>query len=482
MNSLSKKVRTILLTLCLNTCCFGQQNVTQIIEQSIKDNNIPGLAYVIAKNGKIVEEGYHGLSNLELNMRVNEKSVFAIASMSKTYTAAAILLLAEKEQLRLDDLIKKYIPEAPDTWSEITIKHLLTHSSGLVDDWGLYSWDKSNKLFLDSQSDSLILKNLFATELQFRPGTEVRYSCGPFVLGVVIERITGHYYEKYLKMNIFTPLGLNETYIDHPYKIIPNRVSGYFNHDTTDMNTRVSGIGNGILLAPVSYGRADVGIRTTARDLMKFYNALLTGKLLNEQSMKMMFNPSTLDNDAYISTAPGWMNWPLAGNMISEHSGGFRTGFSSQGLIVPKENFIVILLTNLHGASSFALTQKIAAIYNPQFSQLSKRTPQVDHRPKLTAQHLELFKSLVFDTINKKVVNERFPKSYYSKGLKKSISSTESIVFLGQDNVVERNIELFGERIFALRYYKLISSRELFTTVSLDKKGKVVFIDHPETE
>lgn len=448
----------------------------------MEEKNIPGIAFTISQNGKMIEEGYYGLANLELNVAVTEKSVFAIASMSKTYTAAAVLLLAEERQLGLNDPVKKYIPEVPDSWKDITIKHLLTHSSGLVDDWGLYSWDKSNELFLKTQTDSAFLQHLFAQGLLFKPGTRHAYSCGPFVLGLVIERITGRYYEEYLKSNIFKPLHLKETFVDHPYNIIPNRVSGYIFHDTTKMNTGVSGMGNGILLAPVSYGRADVGIRTTARDLMKFYNALLTGKLLNEQSMQMMFKPSTLDNGDFIPTAPGWMNWPLAGNLIAEHSGGFRTGFNSQAFVVPKDNFVIILLSNLHGGISFSLIQKIAALYNAEFSQLSKRTLQLDDKPELTAQHLELFKSLVSGSINKKVVNENFPKSYFSSRLKKSISATESLVFLGQDNVEDRNLKLFGERIYTLRYYKLIKSKELFTTVSLDKDAKVVFIDYPEIE
>ena len=105
---------------------------------------------------------------------------------------------------------------------------MLTHSSGLVDDWTLYYRDKSNALLLASQTDSTILKILFDTELKFKPGTGVSYSCGPFVLGVVIERITGQYYEEYLKTAIFSPLNLKETYVDRRYKIMPNRDSSYF--------------------------------------------------------------------------------------------------------------------------------------------------------------------------------------------------------------------------------------------------------------
>ena len=465
---------------CLINC--HAQDSEQIVKQRIKDKNIPGFAFIVAHNGEIVKEGYYGLANLELNVPVTKKSVFAIASMSKTYTAVATLLLVEEGKLRLEESIRKHIPEAPESWNAITIKHLLTHSSGLVDDWGLYNWDKSNELFLKSQTDSSFLEHLFAQNLLFEPGSNHSYSCGPFVLGVVIERITGQYYEEYLKLNIFNPLGLVETFVDNPYKIIPNRVSGYFSHDTTKMNTGISGMGNGILLAPVAYGRADVGIRTTARDLLKFYNSLLNGKLLNDQSMKIMFQPATLDSGDFIPTAPGWMNWPLAGNLILEHSGGFRTGFSSQGFVIPKDNFVVILLSNLNGGSSFPIVQKIAALYYPELEPLSNRKADKDEKTALTVNHLNFFQKIDSNLKNSDVFNKAFPVSYYSKNLKKSIARSQDIEYLGERNVSDEEIQLFNVKIHTLRYYKLIQKNKLYTTVYLDGDDKIVFIDYPETE
>ncbi|GJM17501.1 MAG: hypothetical protein DHS20C13_28280 [Thermodesulfobacteriota bacterium] len=475
-----RRIKIIGIALFISNLCLAQLSVDEIVANRIQERNIPGFAYIVSKNGDILEEGYFGLSNVELNTPVTEKSVFAIASMSKAYTAAAILLLAEEKKLDLKDSVRKYIPEVPESWNDITIKQLLTHSSGLVDDWGLYSWDKSNQLFLNSQSDSLILNHLFETELLFEPGTDVKYSCGPFVLGVVIERITGQYYEEYLKKSIFESLNLKETYVDHPYKIIPNRVSGYFNYDTTEINAGVSGRGNGILMAPVAYGRADVGIRTTARDLLKFYNALLTGQLLNENSRNVMFTSPTLNNGDHVCTAPGWMIWPMAGNLVAEHSGGFRTGFNSHVFMIPKDNFIIIILTNFQKALSFSLTQRIAGNFYPELSPHSTRSFAKDNKPKVTAQHLDFFQNIESDTLNKTLLNANYPKSYLSKTLKKSIASVKSIAFIEESDLSSKNVELFGVRIHKIRYYKLITSKEIYTVVSLDKDGKIVFIDHPE--
>lgn len=459
----------------------SQDEAHRIIKESMEAKNIPGIAFLIARDGKILKEGYYGKANLELDVDISENSVFAIASMTKTYTAAAILLLVERGKLRLDDSVRKYIPEAPDSWEAITIKHLLTHSSGLIEDWELNDWNKSNALFLKTQTQEELLQLHFNQELKFKPGTENRYASGPYILGVVIERVSGESYEAYLKKHIFTPLSLNETYVDHPYKIMPHRVSGYFDYDPKIIDYPISGIGNGILIAPVSYGRGDAGIRTTTHDLLKFYNTLFTTEFINEQSKEMMFEPSTLDNGDFVSYGAGWMNWPLGGIAISEHSGVFRTGFSSQALAVPKDKFVVIVMTNLRSGSSFALAKELAAIYYPELEKLSKKTPIKDTKTHLTDNHLNFFQQINSNELNVHV-NQNFPFSYYSENLKKLISENESITYLGEKNVANEEVNFFNVDIHTLRHYRLNGERVLYTTVYLDKSDKLVFIDYPETE
>jgi len=466
---MKNKTVLFLLSFCINFTCFGQHNSpSQIIQTHITENNVPGLAFLVARNGKIIEEGYFGKSNLELNVPVTEKSVFAIASMSKAYTATAILLLAQQKKLALDDPIKKYIPEAPASWDSISLKHLLVHTSGLPDDWDLYSWEESASFFLKTETNKVFLDSLFKQKLAFEPGTEVSYACGPFVLGIVIEKVSGLKYSDFMRREVFEPLDLKNTWVDHPYLLIPNRVSGYFPHDSTIVKTGVEGLGNGLLMSSISYGRADVGIRTTARDLLKFYHGLIPEKLLDAQSLKIMFNPSTLKNGQYISTSPGWMNWPIAGNITHEHSGIFRIGFASQILVLPKDKLVIIVLTNLFEGSNFLLAQEIAAIYNPDFALISKRSIARDSNPNLTSVHMDVLKALSSNSFDPETVNSNFPISYYSKKLKKSISEIESIEFIGEEDISTRNVVLFGVKIHSLRYYKLNKETPLYTCLSLE--------------
>ncbi|WP_235299477.1 serine hydrolase [Portibacter marinus] len=157
----------------LYSAVFSQSETNQIILERMESKNIPGIAFLIAKDGKILDQGYYGKANLEVD-------------------------------------------------ADITEIH-------------------------------------FNEELKFKPGTDASYSSVPFVLGVVIEKITGQYYGDYMNEVLLKPLSLNETYIDDPIRIIPHRVSGYLNYDPEIMKTRVSGMGNGYLMAPRAYGRADVG-------------------------------------------------------------------------------------------------------------------------------------------------------------------------------------------------------------------------------
>ncbi len=159
------------ITLLQYSIAIAQSEAHRIIKERMEAKNIPGMAFLIAKHGKIVDERYYGKANIEVDADVSENSVFAIASMSKTYTAAAILLMAENGLLSLNDSVKKYIPEAPDSWKPMTIRYLLMHASGLVEDWELHDWNKSNEMFLETQTNEAFLKTHFEQELKFQPGT-----------------------------------------------------------------------------------------------------------------------------------------------------------------------------------------------------------------------------------------------------------------------------------------------------------------------
>src|ERR1700749_178445 len=185
---------------------------------------IPGAAIIVVKNGQVIFRKGYGLANLELNMPVRPEMVFRIASITKQFTAVAVMMLVEQGKLSLQDSITKFFPDYPTDGKTITIENLLTHTSG-VKDYLEKLWPQ--RMREDFRPESLI--DLFRNEgLEFEPGTKESYSNSNYVLlGVIIEKLSGKEYGQFIEENIFKPLGMKHSYYERVQEIIPNRVSGY---------------------------------------------------------------------------------------------------------------------------------------------------------------------------------------------------------------------------------------------------------------
>ena len=188
----------------------------------------PGCGVGIGRNGRIVYEHGYGISNLELGVPIAPDSVLAVASVSKQFTAMSVMLLAQRGQLSLDDEVRKYVPKLPDYGTRLTIRHLLTHTSGLRDGLGLLGWAAPS----DGRGDpnEAVLTMLTRQGgLNFTPGTEYQYNNGAYnLLGSLVKRVSGQSLRAFADANVFRPLGMTHTHFhDDPAMIIPNRASGY---------------------------------------------------------------------------------------------------------------------------------------------------------------------------------------------------------------------------------------------------------------
>lgn len=192
--------------------------VDQYVEAFIKKRGIPGLSLAVVRDGKLVKAAGYGLANLELNVPAKPETVYEIGSISKHFTAEAILLLAEEGKLKLDDPLSKYLSEAPEAWKPITLRHILAHTSGLKD------WEAANALsYRREYTPEEFIKLMAPFPLDFTPGEKWAYSnTGYPLLGVVIERASGQPFEAFMTERIFKPLGMNATRFNHPSHIVPN--------------------------------------------------------------------------------------------------------------------------------------------------------------------------------------------------------------------------------------------------------------------
>jgi len=195
--------------------------VDQYIHAEMAKRKIPGLALLVARDGKIVRAQGYGLSNVELQVPVKPETLFQSGSIGKQFTATAVMMLVEEGKIGLEDPLTKYFPDAPLAWKQVTVHQLLSHTAGFTDYPAKFNFRR------DHTEDEL-LKVVEGIPLAYPPGTKFSYSnLGYLTLGVLIHRVSGKFYGDFLQERVFQPLGMTTTRIINEAEIIPNRAAGY---------------------------------------------------------------------------------------------------------------------------------------------------------------------------------------------------------------------------------------------------------------
>jgi len=311
--------------------------VDSIFEEATQGDS-PGAAVLAAKDGKILYQKGFGFANLEEPIPVTPETKFRIGSITKQFTAAAILKLQEDGLLSVNDPLAKFIPDYP-RGDEVTIHHLLTHTSGIHSHTSMPEFYKT--IMEEANSEDLI-EVFKRNEFDFAPGEKWLYNnSGYFLLGYIVEIVSGESFGDYLKNHLFEPLEMKNTGVHSWHLNLENEASGYSYKDGEfhkamkwDMS-RVGGAG---------------ALYSTVADLYRWNEAIFNGKILSESSLKAAFTPVEL-NDGSMANAMGaeygygWMSFEVRGLKQIGHSGGFD-GFNAYLTRYPKQNFTVAVLTN----------------------------------------------------------------------------------------------------------------------------------------
>ncbi|HKG47343.1 MAG TPA: serine hydrolase [Pyrinomonadaceae bacterium] len=331
--------------------------IQEVLALAHKYQQFNGSALVV-ENGKVIYKGAYGLANMEWNIPNTPDTKFRLASVTKQFTATAVLQLVEQGKIKLDGKLSDYLPEyRKDVGDKVTIHHLLTHTSGIPSYTGQPGFLENvsrNPYKVDE-----FVKKYASGDLEFEPGSKYSYNnSGYFLLGAIIEHVTRKPYEQVLKENVFDPAGMKNTGYDHYGTILPKRASGY--------SKAPDGYSNALYLdmsIPYSAG----SLYSTVEDLYLWDQALYTDKLLSAQSKALMYKPF-LDNYAY-----GWvvMNAPFKQNdqavQVIRHGGGIN-GFSTTIVRFPKEKNLIVMLDNTGSEYVDRLSDSIAQIiYNQPF-------------------------------------------------------------------------------------------------------------------
>ncbi|HWZ98881.1 MAG TPA: serine hydrolase [Candidatus Dormibacteraeota bacterium] len=294
---------------------------------------------LVAKNGKILFSKSYGMADLEWGVPDSSTTRFNIASMTKQFTAASILLLEERGKLRTDDLVKKFIPDAPPAWDKITIYHLLTHTSGISNSAATYEPGPPEKLVLHD------------APLNSQPGEKWEYTnLGYIVLGYLVEKISGETYEEFVQENIFKPLAMKDSGLISFVTVIPRRATGYWPGN--------SGIENADRPDP-RYGFSAGALYSSTEDLLRWEEGIFGGKLLTPASLRKMTTPFKSDYGC------GLYVHRVSGHLVIEHDGN-NIGFNADMAYYPEEKLAVIVLANLNGTVTGEMTKALAAVAHGQ--------------------------------------------------------------------------------------------------------------------
>ncbi|WP_247686814.1 serine hydrolase domain-containing protein [Pseudoalteromonas luteoviolacea] len=309
----------------------------------------PGAAALISKEGEVVFKKAIGRANLELNVPLKAHSVFRIGSISKQFTAAAILILQERGKLSVHDNIHKYVPDFPTEGHTVTVEQLLTHTSGIAN----YTEDRE-LMMKEIQSPATldeIITRFAQHPMKFAPGEAMAYSnTGYVLLGKIIEVASGQTYADFIEEHIFKKLGMENSHYAGK-QIIKHHVSGY---DATPAGYTNAGYID--MIWPHGAG----ALASNVFDLNTWFTALANGALISEQSYQKMLAPVIL-NDGSVSTYGYGLSVDTLGDyQVIRHSGGIH-GFLSDALYVPEEELYVTVLTNSTERDPKVLSQRLAA-------------------------------------------------------------------------------------------------------------------------
>ena len=338
-------------------CCAASipEQIHSLMQQKASSAQFNGTV-LIAMQGQIVYQRAFGLADFEWNVPNDLRTKFEIGSMTKQFTAMLVLQLVNERRLRLDGHISDYLPYyRPDTGARVTLHELLSHTSGIPNFLTLPGFLDGPASRMHYSPESFVRK-FCSGDLQFEPGSKFEYSnSGYFILGAILERVTGEPYETLLREHIFEPLGMEDSGYAHTQTLIPHRARGYERSGGSVSNARFYDMS-----IPFSAG----ALYSTVEDLYKWDRALYTERLLPAAYRDLLFRPN-LENYGY-----GWAllipepGQPFAGELIPMH-GGAIFGFQSVIQRMPRERDLILLLDNTDNPTLLKIAMEIRGIIGP---------------------------------------------------------------------------------------------------------------------
>jgi len=436
-----------------------KKEIDTYLKAEMKAQQIPGLSYAIIRNGKIIYSGAYGLANVELKAPVTMHTLFSIGSIGKTFTSSAIMLLQKEGKLSLTDPINKYFDSLPDTWKNITIKNLLSHTSGIKD----YAHDFPGYPFIEKDrkqeyTETQFIQMAASLPLNFNPGERWAYSNSNFVLlGFIIHKLSGKPLPEFMKEKIFDPLRMNETRYINVREVISNRASGYLLDDDNKLVP-------GLYVSNFFSTTGDMGIITTPVDMAKWSIALDNERILDKQTLKQMWTPAKLNNGLEViglvgnNYGLGWFLGDHRGHTEIGHGGSFISGYTACFLRFDELNLAVIVVCNLNPSNVAWISYNLAGFLAPELKGVDQLKTKPNADTSFNQNIHTLLDGIGNDNLDTSLVTASFKQRInpITKILFKPDPSVQtSISLVYSDKMNNKNLERYGMQIQKINYYKV---------------------------
>ncbi len=388
--SMINRVRASLLLLAFLTAIAGAApqepgdimvRVDEAVRTEMQRQKVPGVALGIVRKGQVIAAKGYGNANVELSVPVTAETIFQSGSVGKQFTATAVMLQVEEGKLALDDSITKYFTDAPPSWRPITVRNLLTHTSGIPD----YETEGANLgdgvQVVDYRRDyteEQMTKIAYSMALKFVPGSRWSYSnTGYVLLGILIHKVSGRFYGDVLRDRVFTPLGMKTARVISEADIVPHRAAGY---------RLVNGeLKNQEWVSPSLDSTADGSLYLSMLDYIAWDRGLRASAVLKTQSWAQIYTPVTLTSG---KTYPYGFAWDVDESQGQPwyHHGGSWQGFKTYISRYLADDLTIVVLTNLADADPDRFVDDVARTLDPRLAQIEPSTPIPDSDPSIAAR------------------------------------------------------------------------------------------------
>jgi D-alanyl-D-alanine carboxypeptidase len=430
--------------------------IDDYVNEQIRVRNIPGVEVGIVRGGKLELARGYGLASVELKVPVAPDTVFEIGSMTKQFTSALVMMLVEEGKIGLDDKIAKYLADSPAAWKEITVRHLLTHTSGIKG----YTEVAPDFLSLarNPHTQQEIVKMVADKPLDFQPGEKWAYSnTGYYLLGMILEKVSGKSYMELLSERILKPLGMTATRDGDPAAVIPGRACGYL----------WSGkLVNAPALQPTAAFAAGCLVSTVG-DLAKWDAALAGDKLLKASSRAAIWTPVKLNSGSTHDYGFGWAFSRPGGRKVIEHGGG-TAGFSTVICRYVDEKITIIVLTNRQDGNATGLARGIAA-FEPALAQIAEK-PVDDPDPALTKKLHAVVLTMAAGAADTTLFTPEFRAEIFPDKAKEAAQILASLGALKSFSLASRAADT---AVTTLRYRGQFDKATLIFQFTIAKDGKI---------